>query len=429
MSIVLSKDQETAVQLILNEKIGIVTGPPGSGKSTITGVALSKLSGVTVCLCAPTGKAAKRLSEVTKFPAATIHRTLGAKRGSVGWDYDEKNPLPHQLVIVDEASMIDTFLMSALLNAINPHTTRLILIGDADQLPSVGPGRVFAELIESETVPSVRLTTVHRAAETTWVYRVAPKILRGVWEHAKGDPGYKPAWISDANEARQALVDIVVERMKRAGIQDFQVMSPMYDGPVGVSALNNALQDALNPVRYEAGEPETSLVFRDRGKDVHIRPRDQVIQIVNDYNRAVFNGETGVVKRVDGLGVKVDFGDREIEYDLQDAKAALRLSYAITVHRFQGSEAKWAVVVCHSTHARMWNRQLLYTAVTRAREGVVVVGDRTGLNLALSTDDPLHRISFLTERLVRLESVSEEAMKSEEFRSLLSDPGDLDTEA
>lgn len=399
----LSDDQEEAVRLVLGAKVGVVTGPPGSGKSTILGAALGRLPGSErVVLMAPTGKAAKRLREVTAYPAATIHRSLGAVPTSGGWTwaYHSRNPLPFDVVIVDEASMIDTGLAAALLNAIDANTTRLILVGDVDQLPSVGPGRVFSDMIESGLVPTARLRTVHRAAASTWVYRVAPRILKGEWEHAEGDPTYKPCWVSHPATAATKLVEIVAARMKGASIKDYQVLAPMYDGPLGVSALNNALQEALNPREYTYGEPELEYAGRDRSTDFVIRARDLVIQQVNDYERVVFNGELGRVESITADSVRVEFDERLVTYTYAEARFSLRLAYAITIHRFQGSEVKWAVVACHSSHSHMWTRQLLYTAVTRAREGVVVVGDRSALATALSRDEPAQRLTTLKARLV-----------------------------
>lgn len=405
--ITLSKDQEAAVELVLTKKIGIVTGPPGSGKSTIVGTALQLLleADNRVVLMAPTGKAARRLQEVTGYPAGTIHRTLGAQGGDGNWrwTYNHQNPLPYDVVIVDESSMVDTYLMAALMESVDPNCTRVIFIGDFDQLPSVGAGRVFGDLIESEIVPVAWLTTVHRAAESTWVYRVAPKILRGEWEEAKNDRTYKPIWMSDESRAKERLVDVIANRLPAAGITDFQVMTPMYKGDLGVNSLNAALQDAINPVEFDSGEPEPDFRAKERGFEFRIRARDWVIQQKNDYDRMVFNGETGRVIFVNPESdrVAVDFEDRQVEYSLSEAAEQLRLSYAITVHKFQGSEVKWAVVVCHSAHSSMWNRQLLYTAVTRAREGVVLVGDRAGLQRALEVNDPANRrcglISLLLE--------------------------------
>jgi exodeoxyribonuclease V alpha subunit len=258
---------------------------------------------------------------------------------------------------------------------------------------------VCADIIDSGTVPVVRLDVVQRAAASTWVYRAAPKVLEGGWEHARQDQTYKAVWSSDPNEARAKIVDIVSVRMPRAGITDVQVMAPMYGGPLGVMALNSALQEALNPTRYNGGDPESGLAFRSRGAEVVIRERDRVVQLTNDYTRAVFNGEIGVVKKITPELVVVEFDNLRVDYDHATARTSLALAYALTVHRMQGSQTKWAVVAMSADHARMWSRQILYTAITRAREGVCVVGDRSALQIALSSTYDSDRITFLRSRL------------------------------
>lgn len=399
MPIILSEDQKEALELILTAKIGVVTGPPGVGKSTIIGAALRSGMGHTL-LVAPTGKAARRMEEVTGHPAATIHRALGARPSGGYWTatHDEGNPLPHSVVIVDEASMVDVELGEMLLRAINTDTTRLIFVGDVDQLPSVGPGRVFGDLIDSGAVPVARLRVIHRAAASTWVFRVAPKILEGNWEWAQNDPTYKFSWSADAKASLQKLVEIVSVSFRAKGIDDYQVLSPMYRGHLGVTSLNNALQEALNPREYSMGEPELEI----EGKDYRIRARDRVVQGVNDYNKLVFNGEMGVVSRItpEMVGVVFDGHPGEILYEPKEAFAALSLAYALSIHKFQGSEAQWVVVACTSEHARMWSRQLLYTAVTRARRGVVMIGDKPALYAALGNNDPAHRSTLLQHALM-----------------------------
>lgn len=407
--ITLSSDQEKAVELVLTARLGIVTGPPGSGKTTILKTAIEAMpSNVRILLMAPTGKAAKRMQAVTGLPASTIHLGLGARGRSTddmwAWGFNADSPVPYDVVIVDEASMIDIELADAVFDAVDPDQTRLIFVGDADQLPSVGPGRVFADLIASTWVPTVRLTTIHRAAERTWVYRVAPKVLRGEWEDAKNDRTYKSAMITDPAAAKRTLVDIVASRFPGAGIKDYQVLSPKYSGELGVLALNTALQESQNPREFNLGEPEMEVEFTLKGQQMVLRPRDPVIQQVNDYDHAVFNGETGVVARVTDDEVLIEFDNRIVRYSHAEARSKLRLSYAVTIHKYQGSEVEWAVVVCHSSHGQMWNRQLLYTAITRAREGVVLVGDRAGLRTALSTDEPSRRTCGLRSELAMLKT-------------------------
>lgn len=414
----LTDEQQKAVDLILTAKIGVITGAAGSGKTTVTATALKKFTG-TVLLVAPTGRAAKRLQEVTGEAAATIHRALGARRGRddagntlTTWAYDKKNPLPYELVIVDETSMVDVPLMHALTNAIDPDTTRLILIGDVNQLPSVGPGYVFADIINSETVPVVRLSVVKRAAETTWVYRAGPKVLEGEWLAERRSATYKSLWSEDDEVSRLKLLEIVATRMPRAGITDYQVMSPMYAGALGVNSLNSSLQEVLNPLQMVGGEPERGITFRFKGSDVVIRERDRVVQTKNDYERGVFNGDLGTVKAVTPQMVKVDFDIGEVEFDHDSARKSLQLAYALTIHRMQGSQAKWAIVCLSKRHIHMWNRQLLYTAITRAREGVVVIGNRGALVSALSIDGVEDRITFLQSHLSGSEEIAKHGASS-----------------
>ncbi len=400
----LDSTQLDAVDLILHEPAGIITGGPGTGKTTILKEALAELpKSYEVICCAPTGKAAKRIMEVTGFPAGTVHRVLGAMKDGDRWRfrYNETEPLPFSVVFVDESSMLDAELASALLRAVNPDRTRIFFIGDANQLPSVGPGQVFADLIESNRIPVVRLTTVHRAAQKSWVCRNAPKILEGDIELEAADD-FRFFRRLDPEKLLKQTVKLVTKTLPAAGVTDVQVLSPMNGGPIGVETFNNRIQFIVNPTsRAHDGTPSPSWTVRaSGGTQYHLRAGDRVIATSNDYELMVFNGEAGVIQQISDRNktMLVDFDGRVVEMTKEQARG-LRLAYALTIHKSQGSEWDWVVVVCHSQHDRMWSRQLLYTAVTRAKKGVMLVGDNAGITIALRNDAPRHRYTSLIDRL------------------------------
>lgn len=433
----LDPSQLAAVDLACTARVGVITGGPGTGKSTCLRTALDRLDATLdagLCgLAAPTGKAARRLSEATGREAMTIHRLLAfgpLPRGGLGFRYNVTNRLPYAAVIVDEASMLDIDLAEALLEAIDVERTRLILVGDADQLPSVGPGRVLLDLIESGRVPVARLTKLHRAAAASWVCSQAPVILSGhvpdlatrtdfVWSHC--------------DDREDAVREAVRQASPVAGLP--QLLVPMRVGPAGAIALNTRLQPLLNKPRD--GEPEGWKVG-----DYVLREGDRVIQRKNNYQIGVFNGEVGTVDRIytatrecetclgegsigdesfagakciscSGTGklpqqLVVRYpdarGDRRVGYS-RVAAEALHLAYALTIHSSQGSEWPWVVVLCHSTHTRMLTRGLIYTAITRAKAGVVLVGDEKGLAHAVKETRDMQRNTALAERIRRGASV------------------------
>ena len=399
--LVLDPSQECAVELVLDARFGMVTGGPGVGKTTCLREALRRLDARGddgYELAAPTGKAARRMHEATGREARTIHRLLeygpqfgdDGRMSRMGFRRGETDPLDSTLVIVDEASMLDIELARALLEAIDGSRTRLVLVGDANQLPSVGPGRVFADLVESGDVPVARLTTLHRAAQESWICSNAPVVLAGKVPDLQGREDFEWHGCADRDAAAARVLDLIVRQLPRRGLEA-QVLVPQNTGPAGTVALNAELQARLNPPRV--GE-------RSWGKAPNVlRPRDRVIQLRNDYVLGVFNGEVGDVVSVGGEGLTVRFEGREpVRYDRMQA-SALKLAYALTIHKSQGSEWPWVVVLCHSTHAFMLSRQLLYTAITRAKEGVVLVGDPKGLKLALKNVAPARRNTSLVERL------------------------------
>lgn len=394
--ITLDPSQQRAVELLCAAPVGVVTGGAGCGKTTCLRVALDRLDelAISYALAAPTGKAAKRISEATGRSASTIHRLLeygpNGRGFSMGFARNEGNPLEYDVVIVDEASMLDVELGTALIAALRVEDpldrpdTRIVFIGDAQQLPSVGPGRFLADLIDSGKVPVARLTQVHRAAAESWICTEAPKVLRGEWPDLTERHDFRFVE-ADAHEDALTAIVALAEKFAADGITA-QVLTPQKNTALGTETLNRALQDALNPL-------DGRRVWDGASK---LRVGDRVIQTRNDYTRFVFNGEIGEVVDFDALKLMVRFDDRVVEYS-KDASDALHLAYALTVHKYQGSEVPWAIVVAHGSHQYMQSRQLLYTALTRAKKGVVMVGNRKGVEAALKDESPSQRNTELSE--------------------------------
>lgn len=387
----LDASQESAVEMMMREHVCIVTGGPGVGKSTTLRVALDRMDSerVSYALASPTGKAAKRMTEATGRPAGTIHRLL--EWTPWGWTFKADNPLPFDVVVVDEVSMLDLELAEALIDALAEHT-RLILVGDANQLPSVGPGRILADLVEAGLVPVARLEHVHRAAAESWVCRNAPRVLTGDALELGQTLDFRFFEAEDATQAARIVGEI-------ATMPDYlgaQVLAPQRTTACGVEALNAQLQAKLNPPRGSADQWKL-------GERV-LRTGDRVIQTVNNYKivsatglPGVFNGEVGEVVHI-AEELVVDFGDRRVPYSKGHA-LDLDLAYALTVHKSQGSEFPWVVFVVHSAHTFMLTRQLFYTAITRAKKGVVLVGNRKGLAAATSAKEPPKRNTTLVQRM------------------------------
>jgi exodeoxyribonuclease V alpha subunit len=391
--ITLDESQQRAVELACTASIGIVTGGPGTGKSTCLRYALDRLDAAqqTYELAAPTGKAARRLTETTGRNARTIHRLLEF-HPRYGWQRNADRPLECSVVVVDESSMIDIELGAALLAAIDEDCTRLILIGDADQLPPVGPGRLFGDLVDSGDVPTVRLQHLHRSERESWVAVNAPRVLLGQMPDVRASRDFKFCVVDDAKQILQQVVHLVSEVFPQRIDAAVQVLIPQRPGAAGIDAANNALQRAINP----RGEGAPVLTR----KGFELRLGDRVIQTRNDYLLGVFNGEIGDVLEIDSAEVVVQFeGHDELVRYKHDRASALQLAYALTVHRAQGSEFPWTIVVAHSTHSFILSRQLLYTAITRGKQGVVIVGDEKGMRRALKERTTDARHTALIERL------------------------------
>jgi exodeoxyribonuclease V alpha subunit len=393
----LSEQQAEAVRLALTEKVVVLTGGPGVGKTTVTRaiVEVFERSGCRVLLASPTGRAAKRLSEVTGRPAKTIHRLLEIDPREWKFRRDEHRPLEGDVVIVDEASMLDIELTHALVRAI-PDPARLLLVGDVDQLPSVGPGLVLRDLIESKAVPVVRLTEIFRQDRESQIVMNAYRVNEGKYPefHAPPQPGDDCVLLSEesAEAITQQVVRLVGVELAKEGFtpQDIQVLTPMNKRDLGTVRLNRVLQEAVNPPR--SGKREVK-----RGDKV-MREGDRVVQTVNNYEKEVFNGDVGTVVGIDAGAstVAVQFFDTSARYGY-DELDELELAYALTVHKAQGSEYPAVVLICHTSQYVMLQRNLLYTGITRAQRKCVVVGNRPAVWTAVRNNRIARRFTRLRE--------------------------------
>ncbi len=395
----LAAEQRTAVEEAARQPILVITGGPGVGKTTIVRAILAILARdrIDVRLAAPTGRAAKRMTEATGTEAMTIHRLLEFDPKSAAFKRDRHRPIQAGAVVIDEASMLDLTMADALTQAIEPGT-RLLLVGDVDQLPSVGPGAVLRDIIASRAVPCVRLRHIFRQAAQSLIVTNAHRINEGHAPIAAPRDTLADFFMverRDPERARDTIVDLVTTRIPhRFGldpVRDIQVLTPMNRGPAGAVAINHALQEALNP---------TGPVIV-RGARTY-RAGDKVKHLRNDYDKNVFNGDVGLVANIDPEEntMTVRFDEREVEFDSADIDD-LVLAYACTVHKSQGSEYAAVVIPLLTTHFIMLSKNLLYTAVTRAKRLVVLVCDPRALELALSRGRREERRTHLGERLVR----------------------------
>ncbi len=409
-NMVLTEKQRMAVQMAYQSKVSILTGGPGTGKSTSIRALLMVLRKrkIEVALAAPTGRAAKRLTEATGavgFQAKTLHRLLEYVPHDNTYQRNEENPLPYQFVIVDEVSMVDILLFYHLLKALPPDA-HLLLVGDADQLPSVGPGNVLRDLLRSGAIPSVVLTELFRQAQQSQIVVNAHRINAGQMPLLKQDAGSDFFFVpeEDPIRAQHLVLDFVQRRIPNHyhfnPMTDIQVLSPMYKGPLGVTSLNEELQARLNP---------GASVILEWGGHV-FRLGDKVMQVRNDYDKGVFNGDVGRIRIIDkeNSTVKVEFleeaGPLLVSYHFHELDE-LVLAYAVTVHKSQGSEYPAIVIALVNQHYMLLQRNLLYTAITRAKRLCVIVGQLRALEAAVRNNRVALRNTGLAERLSTLASI------------------------
>ena len=397
MAIGFAPAQRSALEMALVQKVSIITGGPGVGKTTIVRALVDIFNArkMEICLAAPTGRAAKRMEESTRMPARTLHRLLKYTPGTNRFEHGPHNTLEGDVFILDEVSMIDIQLMHSFLRAL-PATAILILVGDADQLPSVGPGNVLRDLIESGMVPLTKLETIFRQESQSWIVRNAHRVNNGLPFELPEDGKSGDFFFIEADtpeDVIEKMLELVTSRIPRRfhfdPMTEVQVLTPMRRNQLGCENLNVLLQEALNP-----GGPAVKRYGR------HFRQGDRVLQIRNNYDKDVFNGDIGQVDRLDSetLEVTVNFEGRRVAYAPEDLDE-LDLAYACSVHKSQGSEYPAVVLLMTTHHFKLLQRNLLYTAMTRGRKLVCLIGSTKAVHMAIRNNHVVFRRTALKERL------------------------------
>lgn len=400
LAIQLSAEQQSILETVLLHHAAIITGGPGTGKTTLIrsiSAICDRMRRKTV-LSAPTGRAARRLSEVARKKASTLHKLLGYNEEE-GFEKDEDDPLDVDVMIVDEASMVDARLMYHLLKAI-PVTASLILVGDVFQLPSVGPGNVLSDMIQSGVVQTFELNEIFRQAKQSPIVINAHRIRHGQFPEIRNETdenGLSEFYFIEQYQP-ESVVNVIVELCSRKipekfgydAIQDIQVLTPMHKGTVGTIQLNQVLQQALNPQEQSP-------------KGILFKTGDKVMHLKNNYAKEVFNGDIGVISEINSQSkrLSVTYDDRQVEYDSEEFED-LTLAYAISVHKSQGSEYPAVVIPLMPQHYPLLQRNLLYTAITRGKKLVIIVGSRQALSRAVQNDKQRNRLSLLDKRLAGL---------------------------
>ena len=408
--IIYASDQRRAINIALSKGFMVLTGGPGTGKTTTLNaiISLYEQQGLKPLICAPTGRAAKRISDLTGFEAKTIHRLLGVKGGGefIRFEHDENNPLDCDVVIIDEMSMVDTLLFEALLRALRIEC-KLIMVGDSDQLPSVGAGNILHDIIESETIPVVALTEIFRQATQSDIVTNAHKIVNGeMLDFSDKSNDFFFMQRLDFDSASDLTVDLCKNRLPKAykmsPITDIQVLSPTRKGPLGTVELNKRLQSALNPPSREKSEIKTLLYT--------FRTGDKVMQTKNDYDiewkkgdeqgSGIFNGDIGIIQKVNRIlgSIEIDFDGRICSYSAMMLDN-LELAYAATVHKSQGSEFDAVILPLLGGYDKLYFRNLLYTAVTRAKKLLVIVGSAKRVEYMISNNRRTNRYTCLKNML------------------------------
>ncbi|KAF1682988.1 ATP-dependent RecD-like DNA helicase [Veillonella sp. R32] len=391
----LGEAQKEAIQLALQNKMALITGGPGTGKTTIIQAlveAFQQTPQNRILLCAPTGRAAKRLTEATGYEATTIHRLLMPIQGSDSYDFtkNEDNLLEADVVIVDEASMLNVQLYYSLLAAI-PETAYVIIVGDVDQLPPIGAGFVLRDLLDSEIIPFVRLNTIFRQKEGNRIVTNAHDINHGLMPELGNSGEFTFIEVRSVTDMMHRIVASYKEALATAEDElEVQVISPMRRGVAGSVAISKTIQEAINKKSTLRSEVKINGQI--------YRVGDKVIQVLNNYELEVFNGEIGVIFAISKTDVSIRFLDKEVKVPMEDM-VSFMLAYAITVHKSQGSEYSTVIIPFIPTYHQMLQRNLLYTAVTRARNKVIVIGTKGAIQRAVGTQSGLTRYSLFKERL------------------------------